>query len=74
MVEIELLVMVDADGNFEIGRDADDLKTRWEENVGELAPTATRMVAVKLKVPTPVVVEVEAEIAEEPEEVGLKVG
>ncbi|MBP3953730.1 hypothetical protein J8F10_00245 [Gemmata sp. G18] len=72
MVEVDLVVMVDADGNFEIGTDTDDLKTRWEENIAELAPNATRMVAVKVKVPKPKVVELEAEIAEEPSETELK--
>jgi hypothetical protein len=74
VVEIELLVLVNEDGEWEIGVDDGDLKTRYEENVGELnAGAATRLVRVKLKVPTPRPVEVEAEIADQPDGVELKV-
>ena len=74
LLEIEVLVMVDSDGNYEFGHDGDDLKTRWEENIGDLDPAnATRVIRVKLKVPTPQVVELEAEIPEEPSDAELKV-
>ena len=66
LVEIEVLVLVDEDGNWEVAHDADVLKERYEESVGELnAGTATRLVKVKLKVPVPRPVELEAEVCEE---------
>lgn len=58
MTEIELWVMVDEEGDWEVSKDADELQPQ--------AGLASRMVRVKLKVPTPKPVELEAEIAEEP--------
>ena len=66
-VEIGIMVMVDADGNWEIGVDADDLTERWTQNVGDPAEIAARrVVKVKVKVPVPAVVELSGEVAAEP--------
>jgi hypothetical protein len=65
MVEIEVWVKVDEEGDWSVAKDRDDL-----DSTGELA---TRLVRVTLKVPLPAVVELEAEIAEEPEAGELKV-
>lgn len=65
LVEVELWVLVDEDGDWSVAKDRDELDT----------PTglATRVVRVKLNVPRPKPVELEATIAEE-ESVGeLKV-
>ena len=66
LIEIEVLVLVDENGQWEVAEDAEKLKERYEETVGELdAGTATRLIKVKLKVPTPKPVELEAEIEED---------
>jgi hypothetical protein len=72
-VEIELVVMVDEDGQWEVGRDTDDLLERWNDNIGEIGPGASRFVRVKLKVPAPRAVELEAEVPAEPAGGELKV-
>lgn len=73
MIEVEVLVMVDDQGQWEVGTDEDDLAQRWADNIGELEVGATRLVRVKVKVPCPKPVEVEATVAEEPNGVELKV-
>lgn len=66
LLEIEVLVLVDENGNWEVASGSEKLKALYEKNVGELdAGTATRLIKVKLKVPTPKPVELEAEIEEE---------
>ncbi len=58
MVEVELWVLVDENGEYEVSKDASDLQAE--------AGLAARMVRVTLKVPTPAAVELAAEIAPEP--------
>ncbi len=65
MVEIEVWVKVDEEGDWSVAKDRVDL-----DNTGELA---TRLIRVCVKVPTPRAVELEAEIAEEPDDAELKV-
>lgn len=73
-MEIEVLVKVDADGQYEIGVDADDLAKRWEETVGELAADVpTRVVRVTVRVPLPKAVEVRVEIPDEPQDAAVGV-
>lgn len=74
LLEIEVLVLVDENGNWEVASDNEKLKALYEENVGELdAGTATRLIKVKLKVPCPKPVELEAEIEEDTSGGELKV-
>jgi hypothetical protein len=65
MCEVELWVLVDENGDYEVSKDASDLQAD--------AGLASRMVRVNLKVPTPAAVELEAEIADEPTTGELKV-
>jgi hypothetical protein len=65
LIDVEVWVMVDEDGDYEIAKDKDELT----------GPTglATRLVKVMVKVPKPQPVEVEAEVSEEPGKVEVKV-
>lgn len=65
MTEVELWVMVDEDGEYEVSKDREDLQPT--------AGQASRLLRVAIKVPTPQPVELEAEIAEEPAAGELKV-
>lgn len=66
MVEVEVWVLVDENGGYEVADSAD--------NLGQPeAGVATRVVKVKLHVPKPRPVELEATIAGEPEAGELKV-
>lgn len=65
MTEVELWILVDENGDYEVSKDACDLQAD--------AGLASRMVKVSLKVPTPAAVELEAEIGEEAAASDLKV-
>jgi hypothetical protein len=65
MTEVELWVLVDENGDYEVSKDAADLQAD--------AGLASRVVKVTLRVPTPEPVELEAEIAAEPSVGELKV-
>ena len=73
MQEIEVWVKVDEQGSWEVGTDADNCAERFTENVGDEASYATRLVLVKLRIPLPKVIEVSAEIPDEPSEVEISV-
>jgi hypothetical protein len=51
--EIEIFVMIDQDGDYVIAKDADDLGSRYEEEIHSSPPNATRVFALKLTVPMP---------------------
>lgn len=59
MTEVELWVLVDENGEYEVSKDASDLQAE--------AGLASRMVRITVKVPTPAAAELEAEVDEEPE-------
>jgi hypothetical protein len=59
VLEIEVFVMIDENGGYDVSKDASDLQAE--------AGLASRMVRVTLKVPKPKPVELEAEIAAESE-------
>jgi hypothetical protein len=65
MVEVEVWVMVDEEGNYEVADTAANLNQ-------PAAGVANRIVKVKLNVPKPRAVELEATIAEEPDAGELK--
>lgn len=75
LVEVEILVMVDSEGQWEIGTDGDDLAQRWSDTVGDdVTADARRVVKIKVKVPKPTVVEIVGEVPAENGTVGeLKV-
>jgi hypothetical protein len=66
LVEVELWVMVDEDGEFEVSKDAGELQA----NAGQ----ASRLVRITVSVPKPKAVELSAVIAEEPTVGELKAG
>jgi hypothetical protein len=65
VVEIELHVMIDEDGNWQIGVDTEDLGTRWQDTVGDMVPVATRFLTVKIKVRKPKATVLQAEVPDE---------
>jgi hypothetical protein len=58
LIEVEVWVMVDENGDYEVSKDADDLQPA--------AGLAARMVKVTVNVPTPKPVELVATVAAEP--------
>ncbi len=65
MVEVEIWVMVDENGEYEVSKEPGDLQAE--------AGLASRMVKVCIKVPVPQAVELEAEIEPEASDAELKV-
>jgi hypothetical protein len=73
LIEVEAWVLVDADGNWVVAANTDDLHTRYTEDVGDDTQTPRRTFCVKIRVPKPRVCELTAEVGEEAEPAGLKV-
>jgi hypothetical protein len=73
MTEIRVLVLIDEEGEWVIGKDDDELHERYTEAVGEDTAAARRVVAITLKVPLPTVVELNGEVPAEPTINGLTV-
>lgn len=73
MAEVEVWVVVDANGDYEVGPCQDSAHTHYRDNVGEI-DGPTRMVRVVLSVPLPTAVEVRAELPAEPDGVAVEVG
>ncbi|VTR92173.1 unnamed protein product [Gemmata massiliana] len=65
LIEVEVWVMVDENGDYEVSKDVDDLQPE--------SGLASRMVKVTIKVPTPKAVELVATVAAEPDAGELKV-
>ena len=74
-VEVELAVLVDENGDYGVGSDAESAAANYTESIGEIdGQVGVRRVVVKLKVPKPTAIEVAGEAAVEEEgEVGLVV-
>ena len=68
---LEVWVLVDANGDYAASDDADHVRERYGENIGELAEAdGFRLVKVTVAVPLPKVIEAAAEVADdEPAEV-----
>jgi len=64
MCEIEVWVVVDANGDYGVGKDSDLAFTNYRDDIGE-PDGATRLVKVLLKVPTPKPVELVGVVPEE---------
>lgn len=59
---VEVVVLVDAEGQYDFGNDEDEARTNYEENVGALNETeGFRLVKIKVKVPLPEIAEIEVE-------------
>lgn len=50
--EIEFSVMIDGDGNFVVDTDADNLGSKYEDEIGS-PPNVSRVFTFKLTVPLP---------------------
>lgn len=74
MQEVEVFVMIDADGSYIARETYDDLATAYAEHVGELsAQDGFRVVKVKLTVPLPELIEVTGTIPADEEPSALAV-
>ena len=69
--DLEVFVVVDANGDYATGTTADAAKEAYENDIGPLADAdGFRVVRVNLSVPLPVVIEAAAEVEDdEPAEV-----
>lgn len=65
-VEIEVWILVDANGDAVASEDADHVRERYGEVIGELAEAdGFRLVKVKVSVPLPVMIEATATVADD---------
>jgi len=54
MTEIDVIILIDEDGDYAVHHDADAIKERYEEEISEIDGTkAYRLVKLTVKVPTP---------------------
>lgn len=51
--EIEFSIMIDGDGDFVVDKNADNLGTRYEEELTSTPPNLSRVFTFKLTVPLP---------------------
>lgn len=51
--EIEFSILIDQDGDFVVDTDADNLGSRYEDEVTSTPPNASRVFTFKLTVPLP---------------------
>lgn len=72
--KLTVFVVVDADGNYEVGPDADTARARYEENVGTLGECdGFRFVEMTVSVPLPKPIEVSVDVPEGEEEATVTV-
>ena len=67
MTDLELFVLLDADGNYVTSHDRDNLMDEWDSVIGDTPVHPTRVFTIKLKVPMPVATNLAAVV---PESVG----
>lgn len=60
---VEIWVVVDENGDYDVGNDIDTASERFNDTVGFEKQTGTRQVKITLKVPLPTVLEVSGEVA-----------
>lgn len=53
--QVEVWVLIDSDGDYEIGKDAADAASNFDNNIGTDPERPTRLVKVLLTVPLPAV-------------------
>ena len=72
--EIEVFILIDENGDYAINKDQTELQSSYVEDIGEnFGELATRIIAVKLKVPSPTIITVEAVLPAQPSEVIVSV-
>jgi hypothetical protein len=73
-VEVEMLVLVDANGDWDCGADEEQVAERYAERVGDV-PAVNRVLRVKLTLPRPKPLEiaVAVELCDEAAPVAVKV-
>ncbi len=64
-IDIEIFAIVDADGEYTIGKDAGEAAEAYTENISEDMANPRRCIVVKLRVPTPTNIEVSATVPAE---------
>ena len=62
MLEVEVWVKVDANGDYAVGTDADNTQTAYADTIGTDDGTPCRMVKVTLRIPAPKPVEIECTV------------
>lgn len=65
MQEIEVFILMDADGNFITTHDADNIKDEWDTHIGNEPVHPTRLMRIKLNVPLPVEINLAATVPAE---------
>lgn len=73
MIEVQVWILVDSDGDYVIATDQDDVHTKYVEDVSEESSLPKRLVCVTLQVPAPQMVHVKATLPEESAGVSAKV-
>lgn len=58
MVEIEIYIVVDEDGDYELGKEQDEATERYDENISSLQ--AKHVIKMTVQVPAPRIIEVAA--------------
>ena len=64
MLEVEVWVVVDANGDYAVAKDAESANTAFDEDIGR-GEACTRMVKITLTVPVPKPVELVGIVPEE---------
>ena len=65
-VSAEVWLCIDNDGCYEVGCDADEARSRYEENVGALADAdGFRLVRLGVTIPAPEPISVEVDVPDE---------
>ena len=69
MSEIEIFVIIDENGDYSISRESSELQEQYtNDHGGDIGEIAVRLIAVKIKVPTPKPITVSATLPEEANE------
>lgn len=71
LLEVEVWVKVDANGDYEVGTNEDEAKERFDENIG--SDLLHRFVKVKVRLPVPKPVEVTVKVPDEPTAASVQV-
>jgi hypothetical protein len=73
MIDVRVLVLVDGDGEWVVGKTLGDLDGRYTEDVGSDTGCPRRVIEIILKVPLPAAVKMTGEVPAEIQPSGLTV-